>query len=89
MCTRVPLQLLNQLTDFHKTSYEQYAVLGNSRTTFFNILRLVITIWCQAGAPLAFEVLRCCMIIDFKKNLQQSLPALYVRGKDRRGMEHV
>jgi len=64
---RAPLQLLNQLTDFHKTSYEHCAVLGTSRTTFFNLLHSVITIWCEAGAPLAFEVLRCCMVIDFRQ----------------------
>jgi hypothetical protein len=67
MRTCVPLQLLNQLTDFHKTLYEQCAVLGNSRTTFFDILHSAITIWCEAGTPPAFEVLRCCMVINFRK----------------------
>jgi hypothetical protein len=47
--------------------YEQCAVLGNSRATFFNILRSAITIWCEAGAPLAFEVLRCSLVINFRK----------------------
>jgi hypothetical protein len=67
MCTRVPLQPLNQLTGFHKTLYEQCAILGNFRTTFFNILHSAITIWCEAGAPPAFEVLRYCMVINFRK----------------------
>jgi len=79
--TRVPLQLLNQLTDFHKTSYEQCAVLDNSRTTYFNILHSAITIWCEAGAPLAFEVLRCCMVIDSRKIYNKVCPRCMSKDK--------
>jgi hypothetical protein len=45
----------------------QFAILGKSRTTFFNALHSIITIWCEAGMALASEVLRCCMVIDFRK----------------------
>jgi hypothetical protein len=67
LCTHVPFQLLYQLADFHKTLYVHFAILGKSRTTFFNTLHSIITIWCEAGVALAFEVLRCCMVIDFRK----------------------
>jgi hypothetical protein len=40
-----PLQLLNQLTDFHEIWYGRCAITGHIKVVLFSFLQSVITVW--------------------------------------------
>jgi hypothetical protein len=44
----LPFHLLEQLTEFHQTSYEIYAILRHITPSYFNFMQSVITTGVEA-----------------------------------------